>query len=83
MGRVSGEINFSRIELGNKPLIDSEYTFYIEIEMNVPGQDLVRKRFPLGNIESFLPNGFYSAKMEYFSARRHLKYNLWPHMTEK
>ncbi|MDM5340106.1 CDP-glycerol glycerophosphotransferase family protein [Fictibacillus enclensis] len=71
-----GEINFSRIELGNKPLIDSEYTFYIEIEMNVPGQDLVRKRFPLGNIESFLPNGFYSAKMEYFSARRHLKYNL-------
>ncbi|MDN4526088.1 CDP-glycerol glycerophosphotransferase family protein [Fictibacillus fluitans] len=71
-----GEINFSRIELGNKPLIDSEYTFFIEIEMNVPGQDIVRKKFPLGNIESYLPNGFYSAKMEYFSARRHLKYNL-------
>lgn len=71
-----GEINFSRIEVGNKPLIDSEYTVFLEIEVQVPGQEIYKKIHPLGNIDSFLPNGFYSAKMEYFSARRHLKYNL-------
>ncbi|MDR7240686.1 CDP-glycerol glycerophosphotransferase family protein [Neobacillus drentensis] len=71
-----GVINFATIDEGNRPLPDSEYKVYIEIEVHVLGDKQYRKVFTLGNITPFLDKGFHSSKMEYFTATREMKFNL-------
>ncbi|GER71403.1 ribitolphosphotransferase [Weizmannia acidilactici] len=71
-----GEVNFSTITSKNMPLPESVYKTYIDIDAHVSGVKRYVKRYPLGNIEHFLDQKFYTAKMEYFSARKELKYNL-------
>ncbi|MEK3888461.1 CDP-glycerol glycerophosphotransferase family protein [Bacillus sp. FSL K6-3431] len=71
-----GEINFATIIPNNRPLPDSEYKVYIETEVHVLGDRRYKKVFTLGNVESFLEKGFHSAKMEYFTAKREMKFNL-------
>jgi CDP-ribitol ribitolphosphotransferase / teichoic acid ribitol-phosphate polymerase len=68
-------IHFSKITENGKPLPSHKYLVYIELET----VDHVKKivyRFPLGNIEPFLKEGYYSTKMEYYSAKEVLMYNL-------
>ncbi|RFU63966.1 CDP-glycerol glycerophosphotransferase family protein [Peribacillus glennii] len=70
-----GKINFATI-LDNKPLPESEYRVYLETEVHVLGDKIYKKSFPLGNIQRFLNKGFHSSKMEHFTAKRELKFNL-------
>lgn len=70
-----GKINFATLD-HNAPLPHGEYQVYIEIEVHVLGDKHYRKVFSLGNIERFLNNGFHSAKMEYFTAKKEMKFNL-------
>lgn len=71
-----GKVNFATIDEKNRPLPDSEYKVYLEIEVHVLGDKHYRKIFPIGNIQSFFEQGFHSAKMEYFTATREMKFNL-------
>lgn len=71
-----GKFNFSAFTEKSKPLPASEYKTYLTIEARIPGEHRYYKIFPLGNIEHFLDKGFHSAKMEYFSARKEMKFNL-------
>lgn len=71
-----GNINFATIDDNNKPLPDAEYKAYLEIEVHVLGDKWYRKTFPVGNVHSFLEQGFHSTKMEYFTAKREMKFNL-------
>ncbi|RSD26973.1 CDP-glycerol glycerophosphotransferase family protein [Mesobacillus subterraneus] len=70
-----GKINFATLD-ENAPIPHGEYRVYIELEVHVLGDKHYRKSFPLGNIEGFLNNGFHSAKMEYFTAKKEMKFNL-------
>ncbi|WAA09705.1 CDP-glycerol glycerophosphotransferase family protein [Fervidibacillus albus] len=70
-----GFINFSNITDDNKPLPADKYLVYIDFEIEHK-LEIIKFRLPLGNIESYLRQGFYSTAMEYFSAKRELKYNL-------
>nr|WP_315364602.1 CDP-glycerol glycerophosphotransferase family protein [Cytobacillus firmus] len=71
-----GKINFATIDGNNRPLPESEYKVYIEAEVHVLGDKRYRKVFPLGNVKPFLEQGFHSSKMEYFTAKREMKFNL-------
>jgi len=68
-------IHFSKITENGKPLPNQKYLVYIELESIYESEKIVY-RFPLGNVESFLEEGYYAAKMEYYSAKKELKYNL-------
>ncbi|CAM3954219.1 CDP-glycerol glycerophosphotransferase family protein [Mesobacillus thioparans] len=70
-----GKINFATLD-HNAPLPHGEYSVYLEIEVHVLGDQHYRKRFPLGNIEGYLENGFHSSKMEYYSSKKEMKFNL-------
>lgn len=71
-----GSVNFATIDKNSKPLPDSSYKVYLETEVHVLGEKIYRKLFTLGNIEHFFTEGFHSAKMEYFTAKREMKFNL-------
>ncbi|NLJ19258.1 MAG: polyribitolphosphotransferase [Globicatella sulfidifaciens] len=71
-----GEINFSNLTNGKMPIENGNYIVYIELETFQVGKGPIKRLFPIGNIEEFINNGFHSAKMEYFTAKRELKYNL-------
>jgi CDP-ribitol ribitolphosphotransferase / teichoic acid ribitol-phosphate polymerase len=71
-----GEINFAAITLNNKPLPASTYKVYLEIEVKVNDSTNYNKKYPLGNVLEFLKQDFYTAKMEYFSGKQEMKYNL-------
>ncbi|PAE25809.1 CDP-glycerol glycerophosphotransferase family protein [Bacillus sp. 7894-2] len=71
-----GTINFATIDGNSRPLPDSEYKVYIEAEVHVLGDQRYKKIFTLGNVSPFLDKGFHSAKMEYFTAKREMKFNL-------
>lgn len=70
------EINFATLDANNKPLPESDYKLYIEIEVHELGNKRYRKVVPLGNVEPLLEEGFHSAKMEYFTSSREMKFNL-------
>lgn len=70
-----GKINFATLNQ-NAPLPHGEYKVYLEMEVHVLGDKVYKKSFPLGNVEKFLDKGFHSAKMEYFTAKREMKFNL-------
>ena len=70
-----GKYNLSILDNG-KPLPEGEYKVYLRVEVQVFGEHTYHRLFPLGNIEGFLEQGFHSAKMEYFSARREMRFNL-------
>ncbi|MFF2447167.1 CDP-glycerol glycerophosphotransferase family protein [Neobacillus sp. NPDC058068] len=71
-----GKIDFSTMTENNKPLTPSTYRTYLEVEVQVSEFKNYRKIYPLGNVLNFLPQQFYTTKMEYFSAKQELKYNL-------
>src|SRR5699024_7802026 len=58
------------------PLPASEYKMFIRIEVFIKNDIPVTKTYPLGNILEFLPQEFYTTKMEYFSAKQEMQYNL-------
>lgn len=70
------KVNFATITSHNRPLPEEDYRLFLEIDVHVLGDKVYKKSFPLGNIEHFLDNGFHSAKMEYFTAKKEMKYNL-------
>ncbi|MEK5382119.1 CDP-glycerol glycerophosphotransferase family protein [Niallia sp. FSL W8-0635] len=70
------KVNFATITSHNRPLPEEDYRLFLELEVHVLGDKVYKKSFPLGNIEHFLDNGFHSAKMEYFTAKKEMKYNL-------
>ncbi|MCM2981921.1 CDP-glycerol:poly(glycerophosphate) glycerophosphotransferase family protein [Niallia circulans] len=70
------KVNFATITSHNRPLPEEEYRLFLELDVHVLGDKVYKKSFPLGNIEHFLDNGFHSAKMEYFTARKEMKFNL-------
>ena len=71
-----GKINFATISDKSMPLGQGEYRVYLETEVYILGDRKYSKSFPLGNISGFLDNGFHSTKMEHFTAKRELEYNL-------
>ena len=71
-----GKINFATIGDKNMPLTQGEYRVYLETEVYILGDRKYSKSFPLGNINGFLANGFHSTKMEYFTAKREMAFNL-------
>lgn len=71
-----GEINFAAITLNNKPLPASTYKVYLEIDISLNEDIKYKKIYPLGNVQQFLKEDFYTAKMEYFSGKQEMKYNL-------
>jgi CDP-ribitol ribitolphosphotransferase len=70
------KINFATITSHNRPLPEEDYRIFLELDVHVLGDKVYKKSFPLGNIEHFLDNGFHSAKMEYFTAKKEMKFNL-------
>lgn len=70
-----GKVNFSTISNG-KPILEQSYTIYIRIEVQKTKKEIYQEYTTLGNIEEFLMDGFHSSIMEYFSAKKVLKYNL-------
>lgn len=71
-----GTVNFATITKNHKPLPASSYKVYIEIEVKISEKEKYVKKYPLGNIQRFLHQQFHTAKMEYFSANKEMKYNL-------
>lgn len=71
-----GEVDLSKITKNSKPLPDSIYNIYLDIEIQQNLNKVYSQRVTLGNIEEFFKQGFHSAKMEYFSAKKQMKYNL-------
>lgn len=69
------KVNFSDFE-NNKPISAGTYTAYLKLEVQKPGKGKVEKIVALGNIHSFLKQGFHATKMEYFSAKQEMKFNL-------
>lgn len=71
-----GKVNFATICGKNMPLNNGEYRLYLEVEVYILGDRKYSKSFPLGNVNEFLSNGFHSTKMEYFTAKREMAFNL-------
>ncbi len=72
----SGQYDFSRMN-GGKPLSEGEYVIFIRIAVQVLSRGKTYTlTYPLGNVRHFMTDGFQHAKMEYFSAKRQLVYNL-------
>ncbi|MGG0836287.1 CDP-glycerol glycerophosphotransferase family protein [Bacillus paralicheniformis] len=69
------QINFSKL-VKDKPLPAGEYKLFLEIEVvddqNVKHQEV----HTVGNVSNFLKNDVYSAKMEFHSAKKQMKFNL-------
>ncbi|RYL95716.1 polyribitolphosphotransferase [Sporolactobacillus sp. THM7-4] len=72
----SGKFNFSTLS-GGKPLVDGTYTLLLKIEVRVLSKGQTYSlTYPLGNVQNLMANGFHSTKMEHFSARRQMSFNL-------
>ena len=71
-----GEINFSSVTKGGAPLPNGSYNVYIKLSLLNSTLDVIEQEVPLGNINQFLKNSFHSAKLEFYTAKRHLQYNL-------
>ncbi|GAF64983.1 teichoic acid biosynthesis protein [Bacillus sp. TS-2] len=71
-----GEINFSRATNKSTPLPAGSYNAFFRMVINHPILGLIEQDFPLGAVAHLLNNSFHSTKLEYFSARRLIQYNL-------
>ncbi|MED1562640.1 polyribitolphosphotransferase [Alkalihalobacillus alcalophilus ATCC 27647 = CGMCC 1.3604] len=71
-----GGINFSAVTKGGAPLPADVYNAFIRIEVEHPQLGKVEQDFPLGNVSKLLNNNFHSTKLEFYSARRLIQYNL-------
>ncbi|RYL99227.1 polyribitolphosphotransferase [Sporolactobacillus sp. THM7-7] len=72
----SGKYNFSTMS-GGKPLSDGSYSLLLRIEVRVLSQGRTYSLvYPLGNVRHLMAHGFHSTKMEYFSAKRQMSFNL-------
>ncbi|MBS4223376.1 CDP-glycerol glycerophosphotransferase family protein [Lederbergia citrea] len=72
----TGVINLARVTYDkNMPLPVGKYNVFLEIEL-FKNKKRILQRVPLSDIRPFLKNDFYSTKMEYFSAKSQLLYNL-------
>ncbi|MGM7681889.1 CDP-glycerol glycerophosphotransferase family protein [Cytobacillus sp. Hm23] len=72
----NGTINFATITKNALPLPAALYKIFIEIEIQDYNSKKYSRMYPLGNIEKFLHHQFYTTKMEYFSNRKEMRYNL-------
>lgn len=72
-----GVLDLSTINKG-KPLSSGEYDVFIKLEQMMPGNDEIKyeKILPLSNIKGFMKSGVITTKIEYFSAKNVLKYNV-------
>lgn len=72
-----GTVDLSTIKNG-KPLPAGNYNVFIRLEQLLPESDEVKyeKIIPITNIQKFLKNNLLSTKLEYYSAKRVLKYSL-------
>ncbi|WP_337020057.1 CDP-glycerol glycerophosphotransferase family protein [Oceanobacillus massiliensis] len=70
-------VDLSTINKG-KPLSSGEYDIYVKLEQLPNDLDNIRyeKIIPMSNIKNFLRNEFLTTKVDYFSAKKVLKYNL-------
>lgn len=72
-----GKVNLSTLTSKGLPLPNGVYNVFLKTEFTVEGEEeKCEKVIPLGNVKDMLKDGFYSTKIEYFSAKRELKYNL-------
>ncbi|MCM2675744.1 hypothetical protein [Alkalicoccobacillus plakortidis] len=71
-----GEINFSSVTKGGAPLPNGSYNMFIKLTLLNTSLGVIEREVPLGNINRFLKNNFHSTKLEYYTAKRHLQYNL-------
>ncbi|WP_043929994.1 CDP-glycerol glycerophosphotransferase family protein [Bacillus sp. EB01] len=69
-----GTIDLSNVE-NNMPLKEGNYVALLEIVIFQKNDKLV-KRVPLGDIRRYLKDGFYTSKMEHYSANSQLLYNV-------
>lgn len=72
-----GIIDLSSITKG-KPLLAGEYDVYINLEQLFEDIDNVKyeKSFPITNVKRFMEGNILNTKLESFTAKRVLKYNL-------
>ncbi|GAF15179.1 polyribitolphosphotransferase [Bacillus sp. JCM 19045] len=70
------ELNFSQMTQKAEPLPEGTYEAFIQVRVTDQDSSYKEALLPLGNISELLTNGFHSTKMEYFSAKRLLVYNL-------
>ncbi|WP_145523337.1 CDP-glycerol glycerophosphotransferase family protein [Virgibacillus sp. SK37] len=72
-----GEIDLSKI-VNNKPLLQGDYNIFIRLEQLPNDSDNFKyeKVLPLPNVKGLLKDSFQATKLEYFSAKKVLKYNL-------
>ncbi|WP_437182795.1 CDP-glycerol glycerophosphotransferase family protein [Shouchella oshimensis] len=70
------EVNFAQLTEQREPLPAGKYNCYISVSALNKDSELVETLLPLGNISEFLKNEFHSSKMEFFSAKKLLEYNL-------
>jgi len=77
LGGFRGKINLADIIEG-KPLTEGNYNIYIKLEQLTNDKDDVKheKIIPIADIKDFLKNGIVRSHLNYFSAKRHMKYNL-------
>lgn len=72
-----GVVNLSTLQNG-KPLQAGEFDCFIKLEQLPTEDDTVKyeKIIPISDIKSYLKSDLLTTKLEYFSAKRILKYNL-------
>ncbi|WBX81946.1 CDP-glycerol glycerophosphotransferase family protein [Virgibacillus salarius] len=73
-----GTIDLSLINQG-KPLLSGDYNLYIKLEQLAPNNDKIKfeKTLPLSRVKKFIKgSSILNTKLEYFSSKKVLKYNL-------
>ncbi|MFD1848645.1 CDP-glycerol glycerophosphotransferase family protein [Oceanobacillus bengalensis] len=72
-----GIVDLSTIHNG-RPLLSGEYNVYIKLEQLPNDRDNIKyeKIFPISNVKQFMKNNILNTKLENFSAKKVLKYNL-------
>ncbi|MCU9589578.1 CDP-glycerol glycerophosphotransferase family protein [Bacillus velezensis] len=71
----SQNINFSKL-MNDKPLPHGEYQLFLEIEVVDDQNVMYREIHTIGDARKFLSDDIYKTKMEYYSARKQMNFNL-------
>lgn len=72
-----GMIDLSTI-IGGKPLPAGDYDIYIKLEQFADDEDNIKyeKNIPISNVKEHMRSKLLTSKIEYFTARKVLKYNI-------
>ncbi|MEY8752202.1 CDP-glycerol glycerophosphotransferase family protein [Alkalicoccobacillus gibsonii] len=71
-----GSINLSAVTKGGAPLPNGSYNVFLSLSYGSSSDDAIVQEVTLGNVQKFLKNDFHSTKLEFYTAKRHLQYNL-------